>query len=605
MRNNNRGLGMIEVVIVIGLLATISLVTVSLMNNMFKSVSSVQKNANRTDTVKAISTALSNKNTCNIALGAGTMAIPASWAPGAAAAIAIPRIRIGNDLIAEVGTAINDIRMTQMRLEMSSGPYPVQFNTAAAGANPVLRNYRRYFAKLIVSPQKVGGNEGNVGGENLKDNELRVGLLVSDTNILQECFGGMDESDLNALCERGFDGQFSELAFPWCTPMNMSIGIPRAQMHAQFPRFAVYEKQNPVNSTWDVTMALYGNGAASGNGPGLWFVRNPTTGITNTGDLAVIGYAGRANAYGTGTKVGDLVVSNRSSAGDLYVGSLDASLRFNQNNRVITADRPFEVVAPASGFNPALSVYSPNGQGNVVVSGASDGGQTYSALYLAAAAPATVLTNSWVFAHKAATSGNLDSLHIARWTASGMRAAIAVTPNNMFIGINNNVPTEQLDVAGGILASGNIRANGNISAGGTVTAASDRRLKRDIATTSFNLEKILALQPVSYVWKSDEAKHKHLGFIAQEVQKVIPEAVNKITADTLGISAMDILSVVVGAIQELYQEVKLTIKQLGKAESDIQEMRQVILDLQARQTDLEMQNKILKDQIKDLKESSK
>lgn len=65
---------------------------------------------------------------------------------------------------------------------------------------------------------------------------------------------------------------------------------------------------------------------------------------------------------------------------------------------------------------------------------------------------------------------------------------------------------------------------------GALAAISDARLKEKVNPITSSLEKILELRPVSYFWKKDAAQAekkpgKHFGFIAQEVQKILPEIV--------------------------------------------------------------------------------
>lgn len=58
--------------------------------------------------------------------------------------------------------------------------------------------------------------------------------------------------------------------------------------------------------------------------------------------------------------------------------------------------------------------------------------------------------------------------------------------------------------------------------------ASDKRLKQDIAPIKSSLQKVLALQPVTWYWKSDTKKQTlQYGFIAQEVEKIFPEMVTE------------------------------------------------------------------------------
>lgn len=65
--------------------------------------------------------------------------------------------------------------------------------------------------------------------------------------------------------------------------------------------------------------------------------------------------------------------------------------------------------------------------------------------------------------------------------------------------------------------------------GGTATfsCSSDERLKNNISLFTDGLDHILKLQPKTYYWNNDDKKELNYGFIAQEVQKVIPHAVTE------------------------------------------------------------------------------
>lgn len=62
--------------------------------------------------------------------------------------------------------------------------------------------------------------------------------------------------------------------------------------------------------------------------------------------------------------------------------------------------------------------------------------------------------------------------------------------------------------------------------GGSWTDSSDARLKENVVPLTGALSKILSLNPVSFDWKYDRPNVPGVGFIAQEVQQVIPSAVN-------------------------------------------------------------------------------
>jgi hypothetical protein len=63
----------------------------------------------------------------------------------------------------------------------------------------------------------------------------------------------------------------------------------------------------------------------------------------------------------------------------------------------------------------------------------------------------------------------------------------------------------------------------------TVWNASDRRIKKDIEIVDDGeaLQKVLALETVKYNYREHETEHKIIGFIAQSVAEVIPEAASK------------------------------------------------------------------------------
>ena len=72
---------------------------------------------------------------------------------------------------------------------------------------------------------------------------------------------------------------------------------------------------------------------------------------------------------------------------------------------------------------------------------------------------------------------------------------------------------------------GHIISKGNITAFGTAfNNVSDERLKKNVHTISQSLDKVLELRPTEFVWK--ENNKQDVGFIAQEVEEVIPEVVD-------------------------------------------------------------------------------
>ncbi len=91
-------------------------------------------------------------------------------------------------------------------------------------------------------------------------------------------------------------------------------------------------------------------------------------------------------------------------------------------------------------------------------------------------------------------------------------------------------------------------------------AASDARLKKNIEPLEKNfLEEVLELDPVSFEWRKDKTEGRpegiQRGLIAQEVQKIIPEAVYK-NGEILVIDNYSLISTLIGAIKEQQKQIE-------------------------------------------------
>lgn len=100
-----------------------------------------------------------------------------------------------------------------------------------------------------------------------------------------------------------------------------------------------------------------------------------------------------------------------------------------------------------------------------------------------------------------------------------------------------------------------------LTAGGVYQALSDERVKTDIEDCTYGLSQVMQLRPVTYRFKDRGGEHfdaRHIGFIAQEVDPIIDEAVCEMPQEDgeiyLGLSYQDLIPVLTKAIQELKQE---------------------------------------------------
>ena len=103
---------------------------------------------------------------------------------------------------------------------------------------------------------------------------------------------------------------------------------------------------------------------------------------------------------------------------------------------------------------------------------------------------------------------------------------------------------------------------GNIRAAGTITPGSDLRWKEDILKVENALTKVTELKGVTYNWKDKEVRgaDRQIGLIAQDVEKVFPEAVKK---DAKGYMSVN-YDGLVGALVEAIKELKAEIEELKK-----------------------------------------
>jgi trimeric autotransporter adhesin len=114
---------------------------------------------------------------------------------------------------------------------------------------------------------------------------------------------------------------------------------------------------------------------------------------------------------------------------------------------------------------------------------------------------------------------------------------IAATPQNN-IGIGTTNPSQRLDVTGNVLAYG-------------YQYYSDISLKKVIAPIADALSKVLGLVGVSFLWKAHPEQGPQIGFIAQDVEKIVPELVTTAPSGLKSVDYARVSALLVNAIKEL------------------------------------------------------
>ncbi len=168
--------------------------------------------------------------------------------------------------------------------------------------------------------------------------------------------------------------------------------------------------------------------------------------------------------------------------------------------------------------------------------------------------------------------------------------------------IMTNDTTRMTILAGGDVGIGTsspsykLHVNGSVAGVGAYNNLSDRRLKRDIASVENALDKLLQINGVLYNWRRDDYQDydfpsgHDMGVIAQDVQKVFPEAVSQSDQGLLSVAYSKLIAPIIEAIRELNSRLQKTEKTLQLEVSELKASQQ----LNATQKDAEIQ-KLKKD----------
>ncbi len=147
------------------------------------------------------------------------------------------------------------------------------------------------------------------------------------------------------------------------------------------------------------------------------------------------------------------------------------------------------------------------------------------------------------------------------------------------IGINSEDKIQIGEPSAGIKTDvsipwGNFSVSGTIISTTTITAAnyacSDARYKHSVTPIGNALRKLMALNGVFYSWRTEKfkemnfSKDRQLGFIAQEVEKVIPELVYTDSKGYKSMSYNKLTAVIVEAMKEMKSKSDEKISSLEK-----------------------------------------
>lgn len=120
------------------------------------------------------------------------------------------------------------------------------------------------------------------------------------------------------------------------------------------------------------------------------------------------------------------------------------------------------------------------------------------------------------------------------------------------------------------------------------TTVSDARCKQDINVLSDSLSKINCLQGVSFNWKENEltganpARLKQIGFLAQDVDKVLPESVSKDENGQLSVDYTSIIPLLVEGMKTLQENIQLQGEQIKSKSQENRILQQKIVEIESK-----------------------
>lgn len=152
------------------------------------------------------------------------------------------------------------------------------------------------------------------------------------------------------------------------------------------------------------------------------------------------------------------------------------------------------------------------------------------------------------------------------------------------VGIGTTTPTEKLHVSGNVIATAYLYT-------------SDMRFKTNILTVTNSLDKISKLRGVTFDWKTQEFPERNFpqettyGFIAQEVEEVVPELVKTSEDGYKSVHYANLTSLLVEGIKELQKKISSLFSNDEKLKREVASLKE--------------ENELLKSQMKDVQEDLK
>lgn len=277
-----------------------------------------------------------------------------------------------------------------------------------------------------------------------------------------------------------------------------------------------------------------------------------------------------------GNLVSGLFITGRGAGPTIGIGttSPDLSVRLDVNGtsqmralQVRQTDGQVKLVASANSNSGELALLGINGNNNILLRGTPENRNRGEILVLDENGGQRLGLRSRVSdrAGEILVSGAAGNLNVTLGAHPGA-AATGNTGSVAVYDVNSLVKASMYVETNGV---GWVKAN---FLQGSLVSPSDERLKQDIQPVQNALEMIRNLNGVSYSLKDSRGNNQtQLGFVAQELQKVVPEAVMPLADDSalapagttpddqplLGVNYNSLIAVMVEALKEQQREIEV------------------------------------------------
>ncbi|MFA6198730.1 MAG: tail fiber domain-containing protein [Patescibacteria group bacterium] len=427
----------------------------------------------------------------------------------------------------------------------------------------------------------ASGNLSMLSSNTAESSVILGSGAAQDTSMIfdgssQDFYAGLDDTD--SVFKMGV-GQVVGTAAALSITSDGNVGIGAA---APGQKLSVAGSLGIIESTGATYYTVFQGGDQSANvtytlptaqGAANYVLRNDGTGVLSWSQIVAASVASNT-----------LDFAQFDNALDL-----DANLTLNQSTYTWTQN--FTGTTTTGLTYNANSLTSGTGMALSSTSTAGLGSNSTKILSIARTGANAIASHTAYGLYSTVANTGTTSTNIAGYfSANGATNNYGLIVNGGNVGIGTTAPTNLLDVAGGVkiganyagigttapqngmLVEGSVgigtsipgyklevytgTASGYVDTDGSWNSASDARLKKNISPMESALEKVLALNPVEYNFKTESASDPaHIGFIAQDVEKISPELVSTGPNGMKGLSYAMFTPLLTKAVQEQQAEI--------------------------------------------------